>query len=94
MEHYSSGEESAAGVRRDSLQTLLVSLGCGGAMGLLPGWAWQDPGKRSLKLGIPGLCYATPLGLVSGGVGWWKMGVGGWECLFQFPKLIPGQQAT
>ena len=77
-------------MRRDSLQTLLVSLGCGGAMGLLPGWAWQDPGKHSLKLGIPGLCYATPLGLVWGGAEWWKMVVGGWDGLLKFPKLISG----
>ena len=34
-----------------------------------------DPGEHSLMLGTPGLYYATPLGLVCGGVDWRKVAV-------------------
>lgn len=54
----------AAGVWRNSLQTLLVSAVCGGVMGLLSGCVRLYPGKHSPRLGIPGLHDAAPLGLV------------------------------
>ncbi len=57
-------------MRRSVLQTLLVTVGCNGAVGLLPGRVLLYPGEHSLKLGTPGLYYAAPLGLVYGGVEW------------------------
>ena len=43
------------------LQTLLVYVGCGGAMGLLPDRVLPYPGEHSLKLGTPGLKDGRPL---------------------------------
>lgn len=54
-----------ADARRDSLQTLLVSTGCGGVLGLLPVFVVINPGKHSLKLGIPGLKDERPLAFKS-----------------------------
>ena len=49
---------------RSSLLSLLVGMGCGEVLRLLPGGVVGNPRKHSLKLGIPGLKYAAPLGLV------------------------------
>ena len=54
-------ERTVLNLQRRSMQTLLVGLGCGGVLGLLPGRDGGGPGKRSPRLGIPSLCYATPL---------------------------------
>jgi hypothetical protein len=43
------------------VRTLLVGTGCGGGLDLLPDAAAGNPGKHSLKLGIPGLQYGRPL---------------------------------
>ena len=40
--------------------------GCGGVLGLLPGGVVGNPGKHSLKLGIPGLKYGRPLAFKNG----------------------------
>jgi len=53
-------------VQRGFMKTLLVGAGCGGVLGLLSGCYCGDPGKHSPRLGIPGLNYAAPLGLVCG----------------------------
>jgi len=45
------------------MQALLVGLGCGGVLGLLPGFAARNPGRRSLRLACPGLRYAALSGL-------------------------------
>ena len=42
---------------------------CDGALGLLPDEVARYPGKRSLKLGIPGLYYGRPLAFKAG-MGW------------------------
>ena len=52
---------------RSLVQTLLVAAGCGGVLGLLPGRFYRYPGSPRLGSAAPGLNYATPLGLVSGG---------------------------
>jgi hypothetical protein len=57
------GRDLAAGFWRGLWQTLLAGLICGLVLGLLPGHVDWDPGKHSLRLGIPGLKYAAPLGL-------------------------------
>ena len=53
----------ATDARRSSMQTLLVRVGCGGVLVLLPGVAGDDPGRRSLRLAGPGLHYAALSGL-------------------------------
>jgi hypothetical protein len=68
MHHYRAllvgiGTGGTVLTRRNSWQTLLVGVVYGGVMGLLPGHVERDPGKRSPRLGIPGLKYAAPLGL-------------------------------
>gem|GEM_PF-6454394 len=57
---------------RRLLQTLLVGMGCGGVLGLLPGPSLADRGKHSPRLGIPGLYDSALSGLVWHGEEWWK----------------------
>ncbi len=37
------------------MQTLLVGVGCGGVVGLLPGLEWRKPRAASPRLVCPGL---------------------------------------
>jgi hypothetical protein len=54
---------SSTDARWSSMQTLLVRVGCGEVLDLLPGVAGDNPGRRSLRLACPGLHYAAPSGL-------------------------------
>ncbi len=45
------------------MKTLLVSVGCGEVLDLLPGFAGSNPGRCSLRLACPGLHYAALSGL-------------------------------
>ena len=72
-----AGVSARADVRRSVLQTLLVGVGCVGAVGLLSGRLLTYPGEHSLKLGTPGLYYAAPLGLVYYGVEWRRVASAG-----------------
>lgn len=58
---------------RSLLQTLLVTVGCGGVLGLLPGLARFYPGSPRRGSADPGLYYAAPLGLLWRGVVGWEM---------------------
>ena len=83
-----------ADAERGVLQTLLVTVGCGGAKGLLPGCVLRYPGEHSLKLGTPGLYYAAPLELVSdranGGVLLWRLDMPGVGARSRFGSPLRG----
>ena len=60
---------SAPGARRSSMQTLLVGVGCGGVLGLLPGVAVWKPRAALAEARLPWAESAALSGLMKAAVG-------------------------